>query len=81
MTKYGRLQIIKHALQYYVQREGVTEEELKTELSVLKQTEQQVIDMKLKYRIDLSEYEENLLNKRKQSKSNVGKLSIQGGQS
>ncbi|HHT96637.1 MAG TPA: hypothetical protein GXZ90_01925 [Clostridiales bacterium] len=81
MTKYGRLQIIKHALQYYVQREGVTEEEMKTELSVLKQTEQQVIDMKLKYRIDLSEYEENLLNKRKQSKSNVGKLSIQGGQS
>lgn len=35
MTKYKKLQIIKHALQYYIQREGAPEKDINTEKLLL----------------------------------------------
>ena len=60
MRKYKDLQIIKHALKYYVNRKDITEKQLKQELNLLKRVEQQVIDLKLNLNIPLSEYEKGL---------------------
>lgn len=45
------MQIIKHALEYYIQRPDVSEESLKQESQVLKQITQEVEDIKKVYKI------------------------------
>lgn len=47
MTEYKKLQIIKHALQYYIQRDWASKEDIDTELRLLAETEaklQKLID-------------------------------------
>lgn len=42
MTKYKKLQIIKHALQYYIQREGASEKDVNAERRLLAEIEEKV---------------------------------------
>lgn len=42
MTKYKKLQIIKHALQYYIQREGASQKDVDTERRLLTEIEAEV---------------------------------------
>lgn len=51
MTKYGRLQILKHAMEYYIQRSDATKDELKEEISILKQITNQLEQLKEQYHI------------------------------
>lgn len=56
MRKYVKMQIIKHALEYYIQRPGATQEELKNEKEALKQVVQEVENLKLAYKIENKVY-------------------------
>lgn len=50
MKEYVRLQIIKHALQYYLQRDA-SEKEKQKERTVLKRTEERIEMLKDRHRI------------------------------
>lgn len=49
--KYKSLQTIKHALQYYIQRENATEDDLKSETHLLKRITEEVDKTREMYRI------------------------------
>lgn len=51
MTRYKQLQIIKHALAYYIQRENASEKERNTEKLVLAEVESAVERLKDAYGI------------------------------
>ncbi|MEG1278789.1 MAG: hypothetical protein RSD26_12475 [Cellulosilyticaceae bacterium] len=46
MVKYKRLQILRHALEYYIQRPDATSDEIKIETSLLKQLTNEVNQLK-----------------------------------
>lgn len=50
MKEYVKLQIIKHALQYYLQRDA-SEKDKQKERTVLKHTEERIEVLKSRYRI------------------------------
>lgn len=52
MKRYTRLQIIKHALQHYIQREGASEVDKAKEGKVLEHVEREVEELKVRYRIN-----------------------------
>ena len=52
MRKYKRLHIIKHALEYYVTRQGADKEDVKQEKQILKQIVGQIEDLKKEYHIE-----------------------------
>ena len=56
MRKYTRLQILKHALEYYMERPGATDEELKKENEVLKQITHEVNQFKEAHHIETKQY-------------------------
>lgn len=56
MTKYGRLQILKHALEYYIQRPEATPAEIKVETSILKQITNEINQIKEQYHIESKKY-------------------------
>lgn len=56
MRKYIKMQIIKHALLYYIQRPKITTEQLKQEQEVLKQVVQEVKNLKMAYNIEQKTY-------------------------
>lgn len=51
MKAYKKQHIIKHALEMYVQRPGVSDKDLKQELKVLEEVKEDISRMKEKYRI------------------------------
>jgi hypothetical protein len=51
VSDYVWLQIIKHALQHYVQREGASEEDLKQERKVVRYYEDRVDSFKARHKI------------------------------
>lgn len=51
MNQYMETQIIKHALQNYIKREGATEKELIQERTVLKKISEEAERLKTRYRI------------------------------
>jgi hypothetical protein len=52
ITKYKQLQIIKHALQHYVDRpKAGTEKHIVSELNLLEKVTKEVEEMKVKYDI------------------------------
>lgn len=51
MSDYVWLQIIKHALQHYVQRKGASEEDLKQERKVMRYYEDRVDSFKARHKI------------------------------
>ena len=51
MTQYKKLQIIKHALAHYIQREGADPADLEAEKALLGEVEADVAWLKEKYRI------------------------------
>ena len=51
MTEYKRLQIIKHALQHYIERPGATETDIMVEKRILAKVTNEVEFMKEKYGI------------------------------
>lgn len=51
MTQYKKLQIIKHALAHYIQREGADPADLEAEKVLLAEVEADVERLKEKYRI------------------------------
>lgn len=57
MKMYQRLQIIKHALQHYIKRPNANEKDIAQEERLLNEVEQDVINMKKEYGIELSEKE------------------------
>lgn len=57
MTKYGRLQILKHALEYYIQRPEATPSEIKVETSILKQITHEVNQFKEQHHIEFKKYQ------------------------
>lgn len=44
--KYKQMQIIKHALQHYIKREGANEHDLMVEQNLLKKVTQEIDDFK-----------------------------------
>lgn len=52
MNQYTETQIIKHALQSYINRPGATEKELIHEKTVLKKYTEKAERLKKRYRID-----------------------------
>lgn len=57
MKKYRKLQIIKHALEHYIKREGTTQLEIKEEVEILKQITAQVEQIKEQYHINSKRYQ------------------------
>jgi hypothetical protein len=51
MKKYKKLQIIKHALEYYITRPNATDKDKYTEKVLLEQVTQEVDELKEKYGI------------------------------
>lgn len=51
MSKYTEAQIIKHALEYYINREGSTEQDKIKEGNLLQKYKDKVDRLKIKYRI------------------------------
>lgn len=51
MTEYKEAQIIKHALQYYINRSGADEKDLITEKQLLREWEDEVERLKCRNRI------------------------------
>ena len=51
MKTYKRLQIIKHALQYYINREGADQNDVDQEKRVLEDVEHRVGELKERYGI------------------------------
>lgn len=52
MKRYTRLQIIKHALQHYIKREGVSDADRLKEEQVLDHVEREVSELKQRYNIN-----------------------------
>lgn len=52
MNQYMESQIIKHALQRYIKREGATEKEITQEKTVLKKYVEEAERLKKRYRIN-----------------------------
>ena len=52
MWKYKNLQILKHALQHYVQRDGASEKDLREENALLDYLTEKVERIKHRYDID-----------------------------
>lgn len=48
---YTKLQIIKHALQYYLQRPNMTKPDAKKEIELLTEVETEIDELKEKYGI------------------------------
>ena len=48
---YTKLQIIKHALQYYLQRPDMTKDDVKREIELLAEVEMEIDGLKEKYGI------------------------------
>lgn len=46
MKEYKRQHIIKHALEMYIQREGASEKDINQEKLVLKEIEENIVQMK-----------------------------------
>lgn len=55
MKSYKKKQIIKHALIYYMNREGVTQTDLNTEKLVLRDIERDIVLMKDEYDIPMTD--------------------------
>lgn len=51
MKEYKALQIIKHALAYYIAREGATETDTNTEKLLLAEIEERIENLRERYRI------------------------------
>jgi hypothetical protein len=51
MKEYKKLQIIKHALQHYIERPGASEKDVNQEKSLLEDITEQVDTLKEKYGI------------------------------
>lgn len=49
--KYKSLQTIKHALQHYIQREGITEDDFKSEASLIEKVVDEINTTKDRYNI------------------------------
>lgn len=58
MKDYKRKQIIKHALQFYINRAESIPEDIKQEVKVLNDIEWEIILMKDEYGIELTEGEQ-----------------------
>ena len=52
---YTKLQIIKHALQYYLQRPNMTKSDIKREIELLTEVEMEIDELKEKYNIKTAE--------------------------
>lgn len=52
---YTKLQIIKHALQYYLQRPNMTKSDVKREIELLTEVEIEIDELKEKYDIKTAE--------------------------
>lgn len=57
MTKYTEVQIIKHALQHYIKREGAEEKDIKREKELLDEYTRKAELLKERYRIRSKEVE------------------------
>lgn len=55
-TYYRKLQITKHALQYYITRSGASEKDLVREKNLLKTIEEEIENFEEKYHIPKKEY-------------------------
>ena len=51
MTNYIKAQIIKHALQHYIKRDGANEQDIKQEKKVLEEVKEDIERMKIRYHI------------------------------
>ena len=51
MTEYKELQIVKHALQHYIQREGADPDDIETEKRLLKEIERRIEWRREKYEL------------------------------
>lgn len=67
MTRYKKLQIIKHALAHYIQREGAPPQDIATEKLLLAEVEGAVERLKEAYGID--EQKRRILNEAAQSEA------------
>ena len=52
---YTKLQIVKHALQYYLQRPNMTKSDVKREIELLAEVEMKIDDLKERYDIRTTE--------------------------
>lgn len=52
MKEYKRLQIIKHALRYYIERPNAEEKDIKTEQLLLEEVTNKVDELKERYGIN-----------------------------
>ena len=57
MTEYKELQIIKHALSYYINREGATQKDIDVEKNLLAKIEDRVETLRIRYKIPVSDTE------------------------
>lgn len=75
MKRYTEAQIIKHALQYYIQRTGADPKDVHREQTVLKNIEEEIEMIRLRNRIPEKEYQplkrDYVLLSRKYSKSTL----------
>ncbi|WP_239775198.1 hypothetical protein [Mammaliicoccus sp. N-M50] len=60
MKSYKKKQIIKHALIYYMNREGASKADLYTEKLVLRDIERDIVLMKDEYGIPMTEREKEI---------------------
>ncbi|WP_204254120.1 hypothetical protein [Mammaliicoccus sciuri] len=60
MKSYKKKQIIKHALIYYMNREGATKSDLNTESMVLRDIERDIVLMKDEYDIPMTERDKQI---------------------
>lgn len=51
MKQYVKLQIIKHALQHYIQRPGASEKDITQEKRLLDEVNEETEELKLRYNI------------------------------
>lgn len=55
MKEYKALQIVKHALAYYIEREGATKEDTDTERRLLETVEARIETLRERYKITKKE--------------------------
>lgn len=60
MKSYKKKQIIKHALIYYMNREGATKSDLNTESMVLQDIERDIVLMKDEYDISMTDRDKQI---------------------
>lgn len=60
MKSYKKKQIIKHALIYYMNREGATKSDLNTESIVLRGIERDIVLMKDEYDIPMTDRDKQI---------------------